>query len=393
MSEKANILIVDDTEANRRVLENLVVSLGHVPTLAADGEEALSIIDTHLPDLVLLDILMPKLDGYEVLKRIRGKPALRSLPVILISAVDEIDTVVRCIEGGADDYLTKPFNPVLLRARIASCLDRKKLRDAERDFMEKTLRGSVKILMGILSMANPQAFTLGDRVRSYVRHIAQTLHFPNTYLFELGAVFSQIGTITLPAETMRKYLAFETLSPDEDKMVAEFPLTGSKLLEKIPRFKSIAHMVKDQQVPFERFEDVDSIQDRPEGETGAQMLKVAVDFQRLLNGGHSVEKAFDHLSHGVRTYNPDIVSALRGYFGEEKSKPVEWVKIDALSPGMTIGKDVYTVRDVLFASVGEVLDHFWIGRFKNYHANGLIKDEVPILKGTGHPLDLLEEED
>ena len=127
----ANILIVDDIERNRKVLNKIIVALKHIPLLAEDGLSALAQIKKQAPDLVLLDILMPEMDGYEVLECLKSSQDLRHIPVIMISAVDELESVVRCIEKGADDYLIKPFNPTLLKARINACLEKKKLHDEE----------------------------------------------------------------------------------------------------------------------------------------------------------------------------------------------------------------------------------------------------------------------
>jgi len=134
MVKPANILIVDDTEVNRNVLHDLILTLGHTPILAENGLSALARIRKHPPDLVLLDILMPEMDGYEVLNHMKDDNSLRHIPVIMISALDEMESVVRCIEKGADDYLTKPFNPTLLKARISACLEKKDLRDKEEDY-------------------------------------------------------------------------------------------------------------------------------------------------------------------------------------------------------------------------------------------------------------------
>jgi adenylate cyclase len=100
---------------------------------AADGLQALKMIDTGAFDLVLLDIMMPELNGYQVLEHLKNSPNWRDLPVIMISALDEMDSVVRCIELGAADYLSKPFNPVLLRARVGACLEKKRLSDLEKE--------------------------------------------------------------------------------------------------------------------------------------------------------------------------------------------------------------------------------------------------------------------
>jgi class 3 adenylate cyclase len=126
----ACLLVVDDNEDNRYVLIQRLQREGYLTILqAADGAEAMEFLKTHEIDLVLLDVLMPEMDGHQVLEQIQGNPQLRNIPVIMVSAVDEIETVVRCIEAGAEDYLQKPFNPVLLRARIQASLDKKRLRD------------------------------------------------------------------------------------------------------------------------------------------------------------------------------------------------------------------------------------------------------------------------
>ena len=129
--ETAKILIVDDQEENCTVLQRRLEKEGHTCAAVYDGATALERLALEDFDLVLLDIMMPGIDGREVLRRIKTDEKLRHVPVIMISALDQIESVVACIEQGAEDYLPKPFNPVLLRARIGSSLDRKRLRDAE----------------------------------------------------------------------------------------------------------------------------------------------------------------------------------------------------------------------------------------------------------------------
>jgi class 3 adenylate cyclase len=126
------ILIADDDRVGRKLLQRLLEDDGHTVRVAADGREALALFADGPTDVVLLDILMPELDGIATLERLRTTPGAEFVPVIMISAVDEIESVVRCIEIGADDYLTKPFNPVLLRARINAGLAKKRLHDLER---------------------------------------------------------------------------------------------------------------------------------------------------------------------------------------------------------------------------------------------------------------------
>jgi class 3 adenylate cyclase len=128
----ARLLVVDDNAENRDVLSRTLHRLGYAVESAENGRLALELLVRVDIDLVLLDIMMPELDGYQVLERRRADDRLRNIPFIMISAADDAASVVRCIEMGAEDYLPKPFDPVLLRARIGACLEKKRLHDQER---------------------------------------------------------------------------------------------------------------------------------------------------------------------------------------------------------------------------------------------------------------------
>lgn len=125
------ILVVEDNDPNRVMLCRRLEKQGFAAVEAADGSEALRLVKVYRFDLVLCDIMMPGVDGYQVLQALKADPDLQALPVIMISALDEMASVVRCIEMGAEDYLTKPYDPVLLRARVNACLDKRRLRDQE----------------------------------------------------------------------------------------------------------------------------------------------------------------------------------------------------------------------------------------------------------------------
>lgn len=138
--QPAHILVVDDLEDNRAVLERRLRRQGHTVVAASGGHVALELLRRERFDLVLLDVLMPDLDGLAVLERLKADPALRDIPVIMISALDDVASVVRCIERGAEDHLPKPFDPVLLRARISACLEKKRLRDVELEYLQEVRR-------------------------------------------------------------------------------------------------------------------------------------------------------------------------------------------------------------------------------------------------------------
>lgn len=126
--EQATVLVVDDTLVNRVALAKGVEHLGHRVLQATDGAEALEVLAAERVDMVLLDLLMPGVDGFEVLRRMGADPELRGIPVLVVSALEETEDVARAIELGAIDCLPKPFDPVLLRVRLRVALDQARLR-------------------------------------------------------------------------------------------------------------------------------------------------------------------------------------------------------------------------------------------------------------------------
>lgn len=131
-SEPARLLVVDDNKINRMLLSRSLETQGHIVETAENGKEGLEKIRSGAFDLVLLDIEMPEMDGFQVLEACLKDVELRQLPIIMTSAMDELDAVVKCVELGAEDYLTKPINPILLRARVNASLEKKRLRDEQR---------------------------------------------------------------------------------------------------------------------------------------------------------------------------------------------------------------------------------------------------------------------
>jgi CheY-like chemotaxis protein len=135
-STRGRILVIDDQASLRELLCRRLGRLGHTVLCCSDGEAALALLTKEVVDLVLLDVVMPGMSGLEVLSRLKSDPKLRETPVLVISALDEMDSVARCIALGAEDYLSKPFEPVVLRARVDACLEKKRLRDQEIAYLQ-----------------------------------------------------------------------------------------------------------------------------------------------------------------------------------------------------------------------------------------------------------------
>jgi CheY-like chemotaxis protein len=135
--EHGDLLVVDDKAENRDLLQMLLAQQGHRVTTAASGIEALELLAGRAFDLILLDVMMPEMDGFAVLERLKADDRWRHIPVVMVSALDRMDAVVNCIAGGAEDYLVKPFSEPLLRARVGACLEKKRLRDREMEYLQR----------------------------------------------------------------------------------------------------------------------------------------------------------------------------------------------------------------------------------------------------------------
>ncbi|MFA6267176.1 MAG: response regulator, partial [Pseudolabrys sp.] len=201
LDRQSRILVVDDNAANRDVLERRLTREGHAVVTANDGASALRLTAEQDFDLVLLDLIMPEISGFEVLTRLKGDERTRHIPVIVISALDELDSVVRCIEAGADDYLPKPFDPILLRTRINSSLEKKWLRDREKKFtadLEIEKRKSETLLLNILPVS------IVNRMRDGELKIADRVS-ESTILFCDLAGFTVLSG-SMPAEDVLDFL-------------------------------------------------------------------------------------------------------------------------------------------------------------------------------------------
>lgn len=194
--EKGDLLVVDDNRVNRLLVTRTLEQFGHRVVFAENGRRALEMLRSHPPDLVLLDIEMPEMNGYQTLEALRADPKLRDIPVVMMSSVDEVDSVARCIEMGAEDYLFKPVNAVLLRARVAASLEKKRLRDQQRELFRKF--ATAEVAEELLATG----FALGGK------------HVEATVMFSDIRSFTGLAESLPPSETIDLLNSYYTLMFD-----------------------------------------------------------------------------------------------------------------------------------------------------------------------------------
>ncbi len=259
--DKATILVVDDNELNRDVLHALIMALGHVPLLAENGLYALTQMEKQPPDLVLLDILMPEMDGYKVLNHMKNDSFLRNIPVIIISAVNEMESVVQCIEMGADDYMVKPFDPTLLGARIGACLEKKRLRDQKDNYLKQIEDYNLKLeervheqvqqitvaqqatIFALAKLAASRNLETGEhlqRMCEYSRVLSEKLRLLPKYASVIDEDFIRniyaasplhdIGKVAIPDRILLK---IDKLTEEEYNIMKTHTIIGGKTLREV----------------------------------------------------------------------------------------------------------------------------------------------------------------
>jgi CheY-like chemotaxis protein len=216
-----HILVVDDNKLNRKLLTRALKEQGLTSATAQNGKQALEMLSAEDFDVVLLDILMPMMDGYETLSRIKLDERLRHIPVLVISAVEEMESVLRCIEMGATDYLMKPFKANLLRSRLKASLAQKRLRDLELEYLEQ-----VGHVMSAAAAVEEDTFELSSLDGVALREDA---------LGQLARVFCQMAQeVQARQERLKQQVRELTIEIDEvrqEKTVAE--ITDSEYFQSL----------------------------------------------------------------------------------------------------------------------------------------------------------------
>ncbi|MCP4130526.1 MAG: response regulator [bacterium] len=383
MIENAKILIVDDEEMNLDILKELVRSLGYSSILASDGQAALNSMKKDRPDLVLLDIMMPGLDGYQTLEKIKKDDSIQHIPVIMVSTIDEMESIVKCLQLGADDYLTKPFEPEILKARIYNSLQKLEFALQEKELLEKTLTGSLKILSEILALVNPVIFGRLSRIRRLVRVIAKDLSLDDTWATEIAVILSQIGTITIPSDILDKVAAGKNLLPNESLLYDKYPATGYELVKKLPRMEAVAEIIKLQNKNYDGSGEPAEAVAGDQIPVGARILHVVFDYDHINSLEANRLKTLELLREKPGGYDPAVIDSLERVILKENKMEIRHVTLKELDYGMIFVEDVSAVNGTKIISRGQEANYAIITRLHNIAERFEVKEPLKVVMPWG----------
>ncbi len=317
-------------------------------TLAAEGPFA----------TVVSDLRMPGMNGIEFLTRVR-QASPDTVRVMLTGDADLSAAMAAVNEGKIFQFLTKPCPSEMLTRTLDSALEQHRLITAERELLESTLRGSIGVLSEILGLVNPQAFSRAQRIRRYVQHIVETLNLPDRWQYELAAMLSQIGCVTVPPDTLDKFYKQQPLSLAEQQILAQQNSVGHNLLAKIPRLESVAQMVAEQAMPWDEPSEVDIVK------TGAQLLKVASDCDEQVMRGIPLTVVLAKMAEKLE-YRPMFVTALQKLQVEEAKSETRWLKLSQMKPGMIVGAGIYSQTGLLLLAKGQEITDSAMARLNSF---------------------------
>ncbi|MEW5961504.1 MAG: HD domain-containing phosphohydrolase [Chloroflexota bacterium] len=360
------VLFVDDDSNLLAALKRLLRKQFEL-SLAQGGEEGLELLERAGPfAVVVADMRMPGMDGVEFLSLVKERSP-ETVRMMLTGNAD-LQTAINAVnEGNIFRFLTKPCPMETIAATLTAGLEQYRLINAERELLEKTLRGSIKVLTDILGLVNPIAFSRANSIRRYVRHITIQLRLPQPWQYEIAALLSQIGCVTLPPDTLDKIYAQAPLSDEEKHMFTAHPTVGYNLLANIPRLELIAQMIGQQQKSFRAFPSLNDLTDEERTVTlGAQILKVALDLDQMVVHGTPFKEALTLLRIQPREYNPEIVGCLSNLHIADIDQEVKVVRVRDLNTRMIADDDIKARNGLLLVPKGQEITYPVLERLRNF---------------------------
>ena len=355
MSEKSEKILLVDDEPN--VLESIQRQLRNrfeIKT-AQSGEEALEVLKTCGPfTLIVSDMRMPGMDGVQLLSRVKDMYP-DTVRIMLTGNADQETAVAAANSGQIFRFLNKPCSTATLATALALGVRQHKLIIAEKELLNDTLKGSMKVLSELLSQANATVFGAGSRIKDLVAHLCEKLQLANSWEYEIAALMSQVGCITLPSDILHKLYAGVELTLDERRMYERHPEVGRELFTHIPRMEVVAAMIGMQLHRMDEYENetVSSVDE--EACRGAQMLKVAIDYDLLSYQGLKQKDILLKMKRMPGVYNQEILDALEGMKIKTVQGRVANLKVKDIQTGMVAEEDVFANNGVLIIPRGQVV--------------------------------------
>jgi len=368
------VLFVDDEPVLLQGYQRLLRKEFPIST-AIGGAAGLLMIKQEGPfGVVISDMRMPEMDGVEFLQRVR-KVAPDSIRIMLTGNSD-LGTAIHAVnEGNIFRFLSKLSNKDTLVNTITDSLAQHHLVCAEKELLEKTLRGTVYVLTEVLSLVSPAAFSRAARVRRYVQHVAAKLALRSAWKYEIAAMMSQLGCVTVDPSTLETVYSGKDLSPEEETQYATHPLVAQDLLKSIPRLESVAWMIAHQFQPLPTEWDTGD-REMADMRLGAQILRAAIIFDGFLRKHQSRTEAAHFLTQRFGNLSPKIIEALMELEPEVSGQGTREMGVGDLKTGWVLQKEIRTTDGILVAAKGQEVTEPLLIKLQSFWRKHAMADSV-----------------
>jgi response regulator RpfG family c-di-GMP phosphodiesterase len=378
-----NILLVDDDQNLLAACERNFHRKFQLHT-ATGAEAGLQKITASGPfAMVISDRQMPGMDGIQFLALVRER-APDTVRVMLTGNADLEGAIKVVNEGNIFRFLTKPCPLEVLGKVMEDGLAQYRLVTSEKELLNKTLSGSIKLLTDILSMVEPDSFGRAQMVRDLVNSLAKKLRVENDWEIPLAIMLAPIGNVTIPQRLLLRSRAGEVLSKVEEQLVAQLPETAARLLSNIPRLQGVANIVRYQ---HHRYDGEGLPKDSIHGEAlplGSRLLKILSDLAQLQTQNMTRTQALDRMQSRLGWYDPVLLQAVRQYYGmavrwQDDSGAEIYISLCDLAPGMVLRASIETLDGTLILAAGHQLTEMTLEKVKNFALISGIKEPLQVI--------------
>jgi len=345
---------------------------------ALGGDLGLAMIANHGPyGVIVADMRMPGMDGIQFLSKVRILTP-DSVRIMLTGNADQQTAIDAVNEGNIFRFLTKPCPPEIISKALTAGIEQYRLITAEKELLEKTLIGSIKVLTDILTLVNPTAFGRASRVQRLVQTLSAELKVEKSWQIEIAAMLSQLGCITISEEILSKIYSGTNLTEQELQTFHAHPQIGSGLISSIPRLETIAAIIAYQE---KRFDGSGISSDSKSGADiplGARILKLALDFDSLVASGMNNAQAFTVIQERQGWYDQTIFIALKNVLTAENNYEVKFVMTNELKKNMILAEDIKTSSGNIILTKGHDITPLVRIRLINLVQTKSIKEPIKV---------------
>jgi response regulator RpfG family c-di-GMP phosphodiesterase len=347
--------------------------------IAPDAESALEYIKNDGPFAVAVsDMKMPGMNGVVFFEKLRkvSPDTVR----IMLSGEASLDMAVDAMNSGAVyKFLIKPVSPDEMLKIIALGLEEHNRISGGKRLLDETLNGSVQALMDVLVLTNPIAFSRGKRLRHYIFQLGRMIGIQNIWIYEIAAMLSQIGCVTVSEETVEKFVEGEELDDKEQRILKFVPQISKKVIAKIPGLDLVSEIIENQNTDIDYSMVKYPLNRTPQAILGSLLLKTVTEFDNMICAGLSKTEAISRMSYSDEKNERTLLKYLKdvSVFNESPSQ-IRLKKIDDLREGMILAEDIKTNKGFLIAPKGYEADKSLISRLEDYSRKKIIKDSVHV---------------